>query len=173
MTRLAALTLALTMLAAGCGNTSRPPTAAETTATSTSRTHAVTATALRAGVARALRANDKLAVQVLWTNRVPAGASQSTRGPALAGMRSSAQKRQKSKLRVRTLRDRTRVVSIQLDPSYASATAVVQSDERVAPSNLAGARISKPIELDERARIDLHRIGASTHFVVWRLTVIK
>lgn len=173
MTRLTTVTLALALLATGCGSTAGKPVAADKTTTTTKTTPAVTPADLRAGVAAALHANDKLAVQVLWTNRVLASASESTRGPALAGMRSSAQKRQKTKLRVRTLKDSTRIVSIALDPSYLSATAVVQSDERVTPSNLAGTPISKPIQLDERARIDLRRIGTSSRFVVWRLTVLK
>ena len=171
MIRLVTLPVVLAVLATGCGKASGQRTAAGTTTTRTAS--GVTAADLHSGIAAALSANHKLAVQVLWTDRVPATASESTRGPALAGMRSSAQKRQKSKLRVRTLQDSTRIVSIELDPSYLSAIAVVQSDQRVTPSNLAGTPISKPIQLRERARIDLHRIGTSSHFVVWRLTVVK
>ena len=128
---------------------------------------------LRHGVLTALRANHKLAVRVLWTNKVSADAMQSTRGPALAGIRASANDRQSKRFRVRMLHDDYRIISIRLDPSYASAVAVVQSTQKVVPSQLNGKPLGRSVELHERARIDLHRIGSSRSFVVWRLTLLK
>jgi hypothetical protein len=128
---------------------------------------------VHAGVLTALHANHELAVRALWTNHVPAAASESTRGPALAAMRVSAQGRENEHLRVRMMHDSYRIISIRLDPSYASATAVVQSNQKLVPSQLDGRRLGRPVELNERARIELHRIGSSSRFIVWRLTLQK
>jgi hypothetical protein len=71
------------------------------------------------------------------------------------------------------LHDDYRIISIRLDPSYASAVAVVQSTQKVVPSQLDGKPLGRSVELHERARLDLHRIGSSRSFVVWRLTLLK
>ena len=172
MIRLATLTLALAVLAAGCGSTSGKHTATETTTTA-STAAGVTASDLRNGVVAALRADHKLAVRVLWTNQVPLTATRSTSGPALAGMRASAKGRQKQQIRVRMLHDIYRIISIQLDPSYTAATAVAQSNQNLRLSHLDGRPAGRATEVYERAQIDLHRIGTSSRFVVWRLTVLK
>ena len=170
------LTAALAaLLLAGCGNAnSKTTNNAKTNATSQPvASGKPTAADLRHGVLIALRANHKLAVGVLWTNKVPANAKRSTRGPALAGIRASANDRQRKRLRVRMLHDDYRIISIRLDPSYTSAIAVVQSTQKVVPSQLNGKPLGRSVELHERARIDLHRIGSSRSFVVWRLTLLK
>ena len=170
MIRLATLTLVL-VLVVGCGSTSRKHTAAKTTTVATAPS--VTASDLRNGVVVALRADHKLAVRVLWTNQVPPTATQSTGGPALAGMRASANGREKQQIRVRMLHDVYRIISIQLDPSYTAATAVAQSNQNLRLSYLDGRPTGRATEINERARIDLHRVGTSSRFVVWRLTVLK
>jgi hypothetical protein len=169
--RLATLTAVLAVLVTGCGSTSGKHTAAGTTTTSPAV--AVTASNLRNGVTAALRADHRLALRVLWTNVVPLTATRSTRGPALAGMRASAKGRQQEQIRVRMLHDSYRIISIQLDPSYASATAIAQSNQNLRLAHLDGRAAGPATEVNERARIDLHRIGTSSHFVVWRLTVLK
>jgi len=171
MSRLATLVLAVALLAAGCGSASGTTTSAGTTTTSPAVV--VTASDLRNGVTAALREDHKLALRVLWTNVVPLTATRSTRGPALAGMRASAKGRQKEQIRVRMLHDSYRIISIQLDPAYTSATAIAQSNQNLRLAHLDGRAAGPATEVNERARIDLHRIGTSSHFVVWRLTVVK
>ena len=125
----------------------------------------------RSEVGAALHANHELAVGVLWRDHVPASARRSTLGPALAAMRASASERWQAELRVRMLRDLYRVVSIRLDPSHGSATAVVLSKQTLVPSRLDGRARGAPVELEERARIELRRIGSPGRFLVWRLTL--
>ena len=162
------LILVLVALLAGCdgGNeeasTQPPPT---TTSSQTGKA------ALERGVRRALKENDRLSSYVLASNRVPAWATRSTRGPALQALRKSAADRRKRGIRVRTLANRLKIVSIQLEPSYTTASAVVRSIQRVRPY-----RGSKPmgqaVKLDERARVELRRLGTSDRFVVWRVRVL-
>lgn len=128
---------------------------------------------LRAGVVAALEANRALNVQELWTNRIPASAPRSTRGPALAAMRVSASQRVKQRVRVRMLHNTYRVLSIRFNAARTSATAVAQWNQDVAPSHLDGASIGRAIVLDERASILLHRIGRSPMFVVWKVDLVK
>ncbi len=124
---------------------------------------------LRAEVVATLRANHELALRVLWTDRLPANARRSTAGPALAAMRASAAGREQARLRVRLLRDSYRIVSIRLGRPALSA--VVQSNQELLPSSLEGRALGQPVELDERARIELRRIGRSKRLVVWRLSL--
>src|SRR5438128_273743 len=74
--------------------------------------------ALERGVRFALTRNRRLSVYVLWNNKIPAWAERSTRGPALAGLRSAAADRRRRGVRVQLLSDRFQVISIRLDPSY-------------------------------------------------------
>jgi hypothetical protein len=169
MTRLATLLLVLlAATAAGCdggGNedvaTQPPPP------TTTSETPTAT---LETSVRRALRANDQLSGYVLWSNRVPGWATRSTRGPALATLRRSAADRRKRGIRVRTLVNRLEIMSIKLDPSYTRATAVVRSIQRVRPYR-GGKPVGRAVKLDERATVELRRLGSSSSFVVWRVRV--
>lgn len=166
MSRLGPVLLVLLLaIATGCdgGNdevaTQPPPT---TTTSGTGRA------ALERGVRQALRDNDRLSGQVLWSNRVPDWATRSTRGPALAALRTSAADRRQRGIRVRTLESRLEIASIDLDPSYTSATAVVRSLQRVRPYE-GGKPSGRAVKLDERAEVELRRLGASDRFVVWRL----
>jgi hypothetical protein len=158
----------LLAVAAGCDGgdgevaTQPPPT---TTSTTTGTA------ALRDAVRQALRRNDRLSGYVLWRNRVPTWATQTTRGPALVTLRQSAADRRKRGVRVRTLATRLEISSIELDPSYAKATAVVRSIQRVRPYR-GGTPSGRAVKLDERASVELRRVGMSDRFVVWRVRVL-
>jgi hypothetical protein len=187
MKRTAAM-IAIALLVAGCGSGSRnsSPTAQQplpnaTTKTATSPTTSNqqiaakhdTRPMLRAAVRAALAANHNLAIKVLWTNRLPATARHSTRGPALAELAKSAKDRHKKGLRVRMIRDEYTVISIALDPTLVKATAVAKWDQRVVPSHSNGTPLGRAVSLQERARIELRRAGSSGSFVVWKVTLVK
>jgi hypothetical protein len=127
--------------------------------------------ALDRAIRRAVRENDRLSSSVLWSNRVPSRATRSTRGPALAALRRSAADRQKRGIRVRTLMNKLDIVSVQLDPSYTTATVVVRSIQRVRPYR-GRTPLGRAVKLDERARVELRRLGASDHFFVWRVRIL-
>jgi uncharacterized protein YceK len=182
------LTLATALLLAGCGGGSRHngPTTQQTvtSTTTTAGTFSTTSTqqapakhnarkTLRAGVRAALAVNHKLAIKVLWTNRIPVTARQSTRGPALAELAASAKDREKKGVRVRMIRDDYRIISIGLDATKAHATAFAEWNQRVVPSHLNGTPRGPAVSLRERARIELRRVGNSQSFVVWKVTLIK
>jgi len=168
MRQFALLLLALlAAIAAGC-NGGNEKVATQPPATTTSETTTAT---LESGVRQALRENDQLSGYVLWNNRVPAWATRSTRGPALVTLRQSAADRRRRGIRVRTLVNRLEITSIKVDPSYTKATAVVRSVQRVRPYR-GGKPIGRAVKLDERANIELRRIGTSSRFVVWRVRVL-
>jgi hypothetical protein len=66
---------------------------------------------------------------------------------------------------------RLEITSVELDPSYAKATAVVRSIQRLRPYR-AGKPIGRAIKLDERANVLLRRLGSSSRFVVWRVRIV-
>jgi hypothetical protein len=168
MRQFALLLLALlAAIAAGC-NGGNEKVATQPPATTTSETTTAT---LESGVRQALRENDQLSGYVLWNNRVPAWATRSTRGPALVTLRQSAADRRRRGIRVRTLVNTLEITSIKVDPSYTKATAVVRSVQRVRPYR-GGKPIGRAVKLDERANIELRRIGTSSRFVVWRVRVL-
>jgi hypothetical protein len=128
--------------------------------------------ALERGVRSALAENRRLSVYVLWNNKIPPWAKRSTRGPALAGLRTAAADRMKRGIRVRLLTDRFQVNSIRLDPSYTEATAIARARQRVRPHRLNGKPAGRSVELNERARIELRRIGRTNRFVVWSVKLL-
>ena len=167
MRQFALLLLALlAAIAAGC-NGGNEKVATQPPATTTSETTTAT---LESGVRQALRENDQLSGYVLWNNRVPAWATRSTRGPALVTLRQSAADRRRRGIRVRTLVNTLEITSIKVDPSYTKATAVVRSVQRVRPYR-GGKPIGRAVKLDERANVELRRVGTSSRFVVWRVRV--
>ena len=109
---------------------------------------------------------------MLWHNRIPAWATRSTRGPALKALRSAAATRRKQGIQIKNLSGGYTITSITLAPSYATATAVVRSHQRVAPYK-AGHRLGKAISASDHARIQLHRLGNTHRFVVWRVSPIQ
>jgi hypothetical protein len=182
------LTVATALLLAGCGGSTRQsnPTTQQSVASTTTTKGAVSTTStqtvppkhnaretLRAGVRAALAVNHKLAIKVLWTNRTPVTARQSTRGPAFAELAASAKDRAKKGVRVRMIRDDYRIISIGLDATNAHATVFAEWDQRVLPSHLNGTPRGPAVSLRERARIELRRVRNSKSFVVWRVTLIK
>lgn len=192
MKRPALILVTASLLLSGCGGSSgdgtpsiaqttggavtttpTPTTTATTKAVQTSATGGQTRESLRDAVRSALLANHHLAVRVLWTNRVLPTARSSTRGPALAAMTASARDRQSKGIRVRMIRDDYQILSIAIAPSRARATAIARSIQTVVPSHLNGRRLGRSVQLNERARIDLRRVGSSGRFVVWEFTLLK
>jgi hypothetical protein len=144
--------------------TQPPPT---TTTSETARA------ALERAARSALSENRRLSVYVLWNNTIPPWAQRSTRGPALASLRSAAQNRRNRGIRVRMLKNRREILSLSLDPSYARATAIVRDRQRVQPSRRSGRPLGRAAMLDERARYELRRLGQSDRFVVWRVALLR
>jgi hypothetical protein len=164
-----ALMLFAVLLSAGCGGgrdegVKRRPT---TTAAETGKA------ALERAVRSALRENRRLSVYVLWNNRIPRWAERSTRGPALASLRSAAQNRRNRGIRVRMLENQRQIVSMRLDPSYLRATAIVRDRQRVQPSRRNGRPLGRAATLNERAQYELRRLGRSDRFVVWRVVLLR
>jgi hypothetical protein len=176
MKRTGAFPLVVCAVVAGCSTGSNH---ASSTTTSTSTSAPTTTTAqpdaevLARSARAALDANHKLSVFVLWHNRVPAWAARSTRGPALTSLRSAAATRRSRGVRARLLSDRRRVISLTLDPSYTSATALVVDHQRVQPSGRSGQPLGRAVVLNERATYELRRIGSSRRFVVWRVVLSR
>ena len=156
----------------GCSGGSNHNANAPTTAATTQSTTSSSETALVAGVRAAVQQDHHMSVRVLWTNSVPAH-PRATAGPALTVLRRSVAARARRGIRVRLLSERFRVISIQLDPSYESATAVVHDPQRVRPYGRDGRPLGRAVLLNERARLELRRVGSATRFVVWRVTPIK
>lgn len=129
--------------------------------------------ALVAAVGSALSENRRLSVYVLWNNRIPPWAERSTRGPALASLRSATMSRREPGVRVRMLDSRRKVLSLSLDPSYQRATAIVRDRQRVQPSGQNGRPLGRATTLSERARYELRRLGRTDRFVVWRVVLLR
>jgi len=164
----APLVAALAITAAGCGGSkaSAPPAS-----TATSRTAAADpALALKRAVRRALQQNSRLSLYTLWHNEIPAWAMQSTRGPALAELRTSATQRRRQGIRVRHVAGQLQILSIKLDPSYQRATAIVRANDRFRPYH-GGRALGRTIKQNERARVELRRVGQAARFVVWKVVL--
>ncbi|HEX7298901.1 MAG TPA: hypothetical protein VF257_07820 [Solirubrobacteraceae bacterium] len=61
------------------------------------------------------------------------------------------------------------ILSIKLDPSYLVATARVRESGRIVPYR-KGHRLGHSTALNELAQIELHRVGKTTRFVVWKVS---
>lgn len=173
MKTIVAATIALTAAAllAGCGS---GRSAATATPDSTVRTTTPSgADRLRVSARKALEQNHRLSVYVLWHNQLPTWAKRSTRGPALAALAAAAKTRRSRGIRVRMLKDRRVVGSLALDPSYMKATATVVDRQRVQPSAPDGHPLGHAVKLNERAVYELHRLGTSDQFVVWKVAPSK
>lgn len=161
---------AVALVAAGCGGGSK--TAATTDAT-TSTVRADPEMRLTAAVRETLRANHRLAKLVLWGNAVPDSATSSTRGPALAALRSAAAGRRHRGIHIKVVSDGFRIDTVSLDPSLMRATAVVVDPQRVRPYGSNGKPLGQAVSLSEKSRFELHRLGSSARFVVWRVTPVQ
>jgi hypothetical protein len=170
---LATIALALTLVAGGCGSdaphtTTSHPQSTTTDAASRQATPAV----LEQAVRRAIIEEHKLSVEVLWTNRVPANPPASG-GPALANLRRSVAQRRKAGVRVRVLSEHFRILGVRLDPSYATATATVLDNERVQPTYPNGRPRGKPSASHEHVHLELHRVGDTERFLVWKVELLS
>jgi hypothetical protein len=171
-TRSLVLLATVAAISAGCGGASgHVATTTASTGATTPSAHVRVAT-LKAAVRSAISADRQLSLYVLWNNRVPSWASKSTRGPALSALRSGAATRRKQGIRLKNLSGSYTVVSIKLALSYASATAVITSTQRVAPYT-GNRRLGNAISETDHARVQLHRVGNAARFVVWRLSPIR
>jgi len=162
--------IAIALVVAGCGSGSH--VAASTQASATTSDRVSTQVALEHAVRAAVEENFKLSLYVLWHNMVPTWASDSTRGPALVELRASAATRRERGIRIRPVKTALRVHAVRIDPSYTSATAVADSQQRVRPYE-SGKPQSRSILLHEKARLALKRIGTSQHFIVWKVTPLR
>jgi len=156
-------------LLAGCGGAVHSTTIS-TTPKSTVTTPNVN-TQLEIAVRRVINEEHSLSVEVLSTNRLPANPA-TIGGPALAVLHHSVAERQREGVRVHVLSERFRIVVIHLDPSYSDATAVVLEDQRVQPTYLNGKPRGKPSTAHERVRLELHRVGETERFMVWKVTLL-
>lgn len=161
--------LAFAVMVAGCGSGSATPHATKTSTATAVRDPSVL---LNGAVRQALHKNYELSGYVLWHNIIPASALQSTRGPALAALRSSAAQRRKSGIRIKPVAGGLTIVSVSLDPSFTKATAVTLASGRVRPYE-GGKAEPRTIAVHERARVQLRRLDSSKKFVVWKVTVLK
>jgi hypothetical protein len=171
MRRLGPVLIALLVaIGAGCdgGNDEAAREPPQTTTTSETGK-----AALERAVRSALADNRRLSVYVLWNNRIPPWAERSTRGPALASLRTAAQNRTTRGIRVRILDNQREIRSLRLEPSYLRATAVVLDRQRVQPYGRSGKPLGRPTVLRERARYELRRVGGGNRFVVWRVTLLR
>ena len=158
--------IAIALVVAGCGGGHEASTSAPTVgATTRANPQERLTTAARA----ALRANHQIAKLVLWQNTVPISAHASTRGPALAALRSAAADRRGRGIRIKVLFDRFTVETITLDPSFTRATAIVTDPQRVQPYGSDGKPLGQPVRLSEKSRFELRRLGSSQRFVVWQV----
>jgi hypothetical protein len=161
------LALLACMFIAGCGG------GQHATSATTMSLNAPNPTAqLERAVRTALDQNAKVSDYVLWHNAIPSWASQSTAGPALAGMRGSAAQRNAGGVRVRVLTGRVKIRSVALNPSYLGATASVVEESRVRIYK-KGHPGRRTITLTEPAQVDLQRVGDTTRFVVWKLALAR
>jgi len=164
-------TVVVTFAIGGCGGGGATHTVASHTPTMTA-SQPSTPAALEQAVRRAVEKEHSMSVEVLWTNRVPANPP-AIGGPALAILRRSVAQRRRAGVRVRVLSERFRIVSVQLDPSYAAATAVVLENQRVQPTDPNGRRRGGPSAASERVRLQLRRAGNSERFIVWKVTLLR
>ena len=121
----------------------------------------------------ALAGNNQLSAYVLWHDSVPAWAAGSTRGAALASLRSAARSRAEQGVRIKLLTDRRQLVLLTINRAGSAATAVVSDSERLQPGNLHGQPLGRPLSLTERGRFVLHRLPGTRRFVVWQVTALR
>jgi len=166
--RRALVTLAFCTLIAGCGGSGTTRTTERTT---TSTPKVSPTAALENAAHSALEQNHTLSDYVLAHNSLPSWASQSTSGPAFAALRNAAAQRRSGKVRVRVLTSAVEIRSVQLDPSYLTASASVVERSRVRVYQ-HGRPVGGVRTLNEPARVELHRVGDKTAFVVWKLAPV-
>lgn len=173
MTKLALILLfgSTALIAGACtGDDNKSPTQTREPTGTTTTTAEDETEALEDAARDAIQVDHQLSVRVLWTNRVPE-MPRATAGPALAELRRSAAQRRRRGIRVKLISERFRIVEFTLDPSFATATATVVSDQRVQPHGRGGKPLGQAVRLRERARLELRRVGETERFVVWRVVL--
>ena len=170
-TRLLSTTAIMALALAGCGSSSKTTASRAKQTTSTATRPTTTPAGLKQAAHSALEQNHTLSDYVLAHNSLPSWASQSTSGPALAALRNSAAQRRSGMVSVRMLASAVEIRSIQLDPSYLTATASVLERSRVRVYQ-HGRPVGGVRTLNEPARVELHRVGDSAAFVVWKLAPV-
>lgn len=151
---------------AGCGGGGTHATT--TTTTSTKATGTTPVGQLEQAARVALEQNTRATDYVLVHNAVPKWASESTAGPALSALRTSAAQRRAGKVTVRLLSSKVQIRSVTLDPSYATARASVVEESRVRVYD-KGHLVGGVRRLNEPAQVELHRVGEKPAFVVWKV----
>jgi hypothetical protein len=156
----------------GCGSGKIASHTTSSTSHSATATQPATLNRLKATVRRSLRAYHRLSVRSLWSNTIgtqPAAIA----GPALSNLRAALAQRRTRGVRVRLLSDHFRITSIRVDPSFATATALVTDPQRVQPYGYDGHPLGRAVNLNEHARIELHRADRPLRFVVWKVSATK
>lgn len=167
----ALLLLALAIPMSGCGagktSTADSRTPSKTKTTTTQQT--ASSSALEDAVRRAVLANHVLLTRALLTNEVPTR-SEGAAGPALADLRNAAAQRRSQHVKVRILSEKLTVLAVQLAPTYATATATILNVQRV--QAIYGRHRAAPSISREHVRLELHRIGNTDRFIVWKVAVL-
>jgi hypothetical protein len=161
------LVLVVSVSGCGAGKTADSRTPSKTTTTTT---QTASSSVLEDAVRRAVRANHALLTAALLTNTVPAK-SEGAAGPALADLRSAAAQRRSQRVKVRILSEKFTVTGVQLAPTYATATATILNVQRVQATY--GRHRAAPAISREHVRLELHRIGNTDRFVVWKVAVLS
>jgi hypothetical protein len=159
------------LVISACGGKTAGRTTSSTTRSATAARPAISDT-LKAAVRTSLSAYHRLSVRSLWSNAVgshPAAIA----GRALSDLRKALAQRRQRGVRVRLLSDQFHIVSIHLDPSFTTATALVADPQRVRPYGYDGRPLGRAVSLDEHARIELHRVNQGLRFVVWKVSATK
>jgi hypothetical protein len=166
------LTLVAVCVATGCGSDATRAASTTDAAAKTVSTSPPARVVLARAARSAVNENFRLSLYVLRNNRLPSWAKHSTRGPALASLRSSALARKKQRITIHSQSGHFTIQQITLDPSQARATALVHDKRRVVPYR-AGKRLGRSVAVDERARVELRRLGTTMRFVVWRISPVR
>lgn len=157
------------LLVAGCGGSTKSTpthTTARTTVPTTAKPSGTKM--LTSAVIAAVEADHATSTKALWTDTVPAKPP-ATAGPALKTLRRSAAGLRARGIKVRKVHDQLKVVSVQLDPSYTTATATIRDLETVQPIHTNGKPFGHSVTETERARVELHRVVGTNRFVVWKV----
>jgi hypothetical protein len=156
----------------GCGGGNTAGHTTSSTSHSPTRTGSASPGRLKAAVRSSLNAYHRLSVRSLWSNTIDSHPV-AIAGPALSDLRTALAQRRTRRVRVRLLSDRFHITSIHLDPSFATATALVADPQRVQPYGYDGQPLGRAVNLNEHARIELHRADRPLRFVVWKVSATK
>ncbi len=164
--------IACVLAMTGCGGGKTAGDTTSSTSNSATATQSATLARLKAAVRSSLSAYHRLSVRSLWSNTIDSH-QVAIAGPALSNLRAALAQRRTRGVRVRLLSDRFHITSIHLDPSFATATALVADPQRVQPYGYDGRPLGRAVNLNEHARIELHRAERPLRFVVWKVSATK